>query len=493
MTGALNKHFVIAEDERDLAYPGADLGAGARRTRVLDLHVARGRDLRLYPVRRADGTEAGAVLGWLIDQEAGGLTPDGAEIAAPEAGADFRDWSMRFSGRFVCLLDLGDGPAFHTDPAGLLGAVRATGRGLIASTPALIDAPEDAELKAAFGVPERFGWFPFGLTPRAGVVRVHPNFSFNFNSLEEDRFWSAPPVRENSDGEAALVSAIHRATTVAATALARSALNPISAHLTAGYDSRMVLAATWPARARLVFSTIGAIPGTGADLDAAVAAIIAGRFGLAHEIRPFIESSEADRADWIARTGGCIADHVTGLAATVRSLPPGEVQLAGISGELARAFYWTAAEIGAEAPSTETLLQRIKAPARPRVFEAAEAWRATLPAMDAPRFWDMVYLEQRLGAWAGPAVYGAHQPVPSLSPFNSREIVEAMLSLPTAYRASNRFPTDFIALSEPALNAIPYNRPFGRAALADPTGWLKGMLPKDAKTRLKRLKARLKG
>jgi len=94
------------------------------------------------------------------------------------------------------------------------------------------------------------------------------------------------------------------------------------------------------------------------------------------------------------------------------------------------------------------------------VKEAAN-WLKELPTANLLEKLDLFYLEQRLGCWAGPSMYG---PVGSrflAYAFNSRQIYDKMLSLPADYRRAGRLSKDLIRLKWPELLEFPFNEPLG--------------------------------
>src|SRR5690625_2299119 len=157
--GRLNKHFLIAESPQHLP-------EGWQESESSGWWIGRGPDLRHHPLQRKDGTEAGIVLGWVVDEN--GLLPDGAKLHGPERGQDIAAWSSDVMGRFICLIGAeGEATRLILDASGLLGTVFDPARRAIASIPALLpgeNRPDEA-LQAEFGIPERRGWYPFGLTP----------------------------------------------------------------------------------------------------------------------------------------------------------------------------------------------------------------------------------------------------------------------------------------------------------------------------------------
>jgi hypothetical protein len=482
MAARFNKHFTLAEAAQPLP-------EGWRAAEALGWWIGLGEDLRLHPLRRSDGSPAGAALGWVLGPD--GLLPDGAPLAGPETGEDLADWSAGLAGRFICLVGgQGRRPRVILDAGGLLGAVYDPVRRAVASIPDLLpgEAPRDEALAGSFGIPARRGWYPFGLTPVSGVSRLLPNFELPLDDFTPRRIWplapAAIPARE--PGEA--MPEIYAIAADIARRFCRT--GKVAAHLTAGYDTRMVLAALGPEAARRIPVITVGLPGPNAALDMRVAARLAAQLGLRHEIRPHLPATAADIELWHARTGACIADTVSGMSRTLASWDPGEMQLTGACGEVGRAFYWMPSDIDGPVPDGDELLRRVRAPRTDRTREAAERWLETLPPMSAVRSWDFVYIEQRLGCWAGPAVYGSPQRVPSMSPFNSRRLFAAMLGLPDSYRSGSRFCRDFNQIGWPALNALPFNAPIGLDRLRFLRGQAKALLSKSTRQRLKRLLGR---
>lgn len=347
------------------------------------------------------------------------------------------------------------------DAGGQLGAVHDPERRAIASIPSLVPSKSqrDEALIEEFGLPARHGWYPFGLTPAKGVKRLLPNFALDLDAFTMTRIWPrAPDAIPNIRPDDAM-PLIYSLTAKNARAIAGH--GKFGAHLTAGYDSRMVLAALGPEQAkRGTFVTIG-LPGSNAALDARIAARLATDLGFRHEVRPLLPATAEGLEFWRVQTDECMMDVVSTFVRTLASWDKDEIQLGGGGGEVLRAFYWHAKDIDGPPPDAEELLRRLKMPLTDRTLFAADSWLDTLPGADAVRIWDLAYIEQRLGCWAGPAIYGNPQPLPSFAPFNSRRIHAAMLGLPEKYRLNAQSCRDFIAAGWPELNRYPFNSPFG--------------------------------
>jgi hypothetical protein len=106
-------------------------------------------------------------------------------------------------------------------------------------------------------------------------------------------------------------------------------------------------------------------------------------------------------------------------------------------------------------------LRRFSFPAVDILVKGASNWLSELPTANLLEKLDLFYLEQRLGCWAGPSMYG---PVGSrflAYVFNSRQIYKKMLSLPADYRREGRLSKDLIRLKWPELLEFPFNEPLG--------------------------------
>ncbi len=256
-------------------------------------------------------------------------------------------------------------------------------------------------------------------------------------------------------------------------------------HLTAGFDSRMVLAASRPYIGSSIFETIRS-SSLGTRLDCLIAAALAKRFGLAHEFLDFVEPGAHEVNSWLWRTGYCIYDAVTQLAATIKKYDRRCHSLTGTCGEIGRAYYWSAADINGDEVDAQTLVERLKLPVTAITLTKAEKWLVGLPVSKPSLIWDLAYIEQRLGCWGGPSVYGHDVSHPSLSPFNSRNIYKNILSLPEEYRCSHDFVRAFIKRLWPDLLQVPFNQAYGLRRLLFLRAEISRLLPNNVKRLIKK-------
>jgi hypothetical protein len=443
-----------------------------------------GRSCRLYRLRGAAGDERGYLIGWLFAPELGpGLVPAGA-VPAPRHGQAYEDWARNFSGKFVCYLAGTEGGSFHLDATGSLGVVYDPSDGMLASVPDLLPSVArqaspafDAAREAALGP---IGHFGFGETSVPGIRRLLPNFALDARTFVQTRIW---PTADATDGnhDLARTRRIYEAVRTAVAVGVGDA--PGALHLTAGTDTRMVLAAAWDWRHELPFFTIAPAVG-GRSLDADIAGRLAARFGLEHFLIATGPLAATRRRELLRRTGFCVADGAFEAAAISELLEGQWHFVGGVGGEIGRAFYWNRHDIGAPRPTARELVARTGVVTGPDTLRAAAAWLAGLPDLPTPTIWDLAYLEIRAGHWAGALTYVFRGARPTMSAFNSFAAVREMLALGAEYRASGAYVRDFLALADPALITVPLNRRSGLRALADPRALVKQWLPLAARRRL---------
>jgi hypothetical protein len=367
-----------------------------------------------------------------------------------------------FGGRFaVAVLD-DRHPRFYLDPCGSLSAVYCAHQRIIASTPNLIPYDERTrdrvELAQAIGFPYKQGSYPLGLTPRYGVERILPNHYLDLSAWGTTRHWPAQPLQaevEVKKAVAGIAALVKRNIAAVVTA------TPTYLPLTAGWDSRMLLACARTLADRLELYT-AEIADERAAIDCDTARRIAKRFGLKHRVLKMQKATEADLQEWICRIASSTGEVRGWQSATMfKRLPGAHAVLDGMGGELARGYWWRDEDTATEVISPERLIGLCGCPLEDEPLARAHAWLETVPAANAFQVLSLFFLEQDCGCWAGVWPYAQCDPGFVVFPFCHREIVERMLMLPVSYRRSGRLPRDIIAREWPALLEWPINQPIG--------------------------------
>jgi hypothetical protein len=246
--------------------------------------------------------------------------------------------------------------------------------------------------------------------------------------------------------------------------------------ITAGHDSRMLLACARDRRDRLDLYTLK-LPDRNGARDAWVAAHIAQRLGLRHQRVPMIKPDPRDLELWSYRSG-CVVGEPRGRQATTtfRSLDRSRVRLNGQIGDLLRSPNRIPGDsedsvIGVERVAIQSLLDaggaeyrskaspgQLKVAASTFFLERAERWLAGLRGFDGLTVIDLNYLESSIAPWAGPWAYAEFfDPGFTLFPMCHREVVDTFLAIPETARRDNSLQRTLIRQQWPELLEWPFN------------------------------------
>lgn len=423
--------------------------------------------------------ERSAAVGWLIGDA---ISAEGEFLHAPVSlaatdAAAVPAWLNGLGGRFVCVLAAGAEPAVYLDAGGGLGVVYSARDRLLASTLTLLTAAASSGKEifrqsiTAFPSEKPNQFIPGGLTAHPGIRRLLPNHHLDLIHWQAVRHW---PCREiarvserDTDGPLEEIAAALRQTI-----LATARRGPIFCGLTAGRDSRMLLACARDAVDDCAFFTFDyrATHGPQRDhaIDLHIAEELARRFGLRHRILHPRPAPESLKNDYLLRIGyagnwGKAQDFYEACAqqADLRA-----TLLCGFAGEVGRGYYWHDGDDRSHLTAPE-LLQRMIGMAPPALCPALEEWMAGLPFVDHHLLLDLLYLEHRLGTWAGPHLYGAASFRRKIVPLADPRIFRAMLSLPVEFRRQQRMAHGVIERQWPELLAVPFQDFSGLSRVAD--------------------------
>ncbi len=418
--------------------------------------------LPVTTMRTLDGAEAGWLLGQPITEDAQ-FIEDVVELPFDlnVPPAEIEAWLSRLGGRFLAVWLTPRFERVYLDAGGLLSAVYAREHDLVASTTSLVPysrgCDDDMDLLRASRMPHGRAVLSFGMTSRRGVQRLHPNHYLDLLNWAPRRHWPAEPLDECIDPDEAIhiVSRVIERHIVAATRR-----GPLEMALTAGHDSRMILACAREHFDNVNLFTI-AIPDRTGRRDVDLATRIARRHGLPHHTLPFLSPSQTDLDAWLWRTGSAVSE-LRGWRASRTyggrgdSITP---EITGAGGEAARVAYWRDSGSGHYAITPGVLLDCLNQPHSPGIMASARSWMKWYPASTPVQLLDGFYIEQALGVTAGTLAYGDAGYVRNrVYPFVNREALDAMSRLPEAYKLARRFPQDLIRHNWPELLRTPFNR-----------------------------------
>jgi hypothetical protein len=407
----------------------------------------------------------GWMLGYPISEE-GGLLADGEAHLVPTRAmaspVSFEGFVYAFGGRFAVVLLDGHDPRFYLDPCGSLSAVYCAQQRSVASTsnrsPYRAHTRDRLELEQALGIPYTEGMYPLTMTSRYGVERILPNHYLDLRDWQTVRHWPTQPLAEAASVQEAIAEI---ATILKRQIAAIVARTPTYLPLTAGQDSRMLLACGRELSDRLELFTRDMGDERGA-LDCDTARRIARRFGLRHRVVANEKATEEDREEYMFRISYSTSEFRGWQSATMlRRLPDGHALLIGCAGEVARGYYWQRHDSETTVISPQRLLGYCLCPLEQEPLALMGNWLDTVPALNAFEVLDLFFVEQDLGGWAGILPYAECDPGSWVFPLCHRRILENMLSLPAWYRRAGEMPQDVIAQEWPELLAWPINRAVG--------------------------------
>lgn len=407
----------------------------------------------------------GYILGWAIN-------PDGlllSDIVSVDFCFDDKDFEAKIelyysylSGRFIALSIINF--RLYIDPAGQLSVVYNIATGEIASSLFLISdfhEPID-EFSKVLNFPNVDRFFPFGITINENVIRVIPNHYLDIKSLSQIRHWPVHSEFSHKFSNLSTADIIYSIAEQLKNNIDALAKNyTLSMSLTAGKDSRMLLAAS-----KKYFNSISvfttSIPDKQAILDCKIAEIISKKFNIDHTILNWVSPKAQDLIDWQIKGGFSGAGRTWQSVTTLKQLDSSKIILTGLCGEVGRSFYWRKEDLKGGNLTPSLILKRMGFPEHPKLLKLAQEWCVSLLEFEFCDALDLLYIEQRLGCWAGPNYYG-HDNIVRIAPLSDRKIFELMISLPKEYRYQDAMPKDIIMLLWPDLLSFPFNEPIGIA------------------------------
>ena len=426
------------------------------------------------PIQDRSGAVRGVVLGWLADPQRQVMETDRLEIHGDRIRLDWSDVEAalyRFAGSWIAVLvDPKPDPSASASAAGVASArvyLDADGTlplvvdpetGAAASSAGLLFGRDryvadfDDELYRHLDV-RREGWFTAGLTAHRSLRRVLCNHYLDLDAGRSVRHWPTAPVGTTDDPVAA-TAALMAHTAGVVSAVQRSH-RPVSS-LTAGNETRFLLASCHDSIDDLAFFTIA--PERGASLDVHTAVAMASRFGLDHRVLSTVHATAAEEAEWLYLGGHCVSGPNPVAHPTLRGLSDRDVLLTGLGGEIGRAFLWRKTDAADTPIDAAGINSRLGLPPHDRVIAAIDEWMTTLPDGDSHFLLDMAYLELRMSAWAYANPFGSGKEILHIAPMIGRASYDLMLSLPEEWKRNTRFIASSMTQGWPELAEFPINR-----------------------------------
>jgi hypothetical protein len=313
----------------------------------------------------------------------------------------------------------------------------------------------------------RFG-LPGNASPVPGVRMLPANMALDIRHQTLSRFWpradrAERPVKDVYDS-------VERTLIQSAEAIAKRWRPAIS--LTAGFDSRTTLAAFRHLSPGAVFTyDRGVID----EVDVAIAREICQRLNIHHTLLPSVGPDEAEEV-YAAVKAMTDYTHFEAAAATYLSaFPDGDCihvrsNLAEIGSHRSwfqpppsrfNASRWNAVLTDAERkhePQRNEALRYLQEEMKRLLgllgYDPSNPRKRTLRGYDA---WDLLYWEHRLSTWHSRVLLGSDFAFDTATLFNSRRLLELLLSVPLKDRTKGTLFRSFIAKRCPELADVPIN------------------------------------
>jgi hypothetical protein len=360
----------------------------------------------------------------------------------------------RFAGTFLFILNMLGKQRIYLDANGTKSLVYDPVERVAAATTSLLLSLEDyqekflADLYYSCNV-DGDGWFTAGLTAHRGIRRLLCNHYLDLDSWKPVRHWPNEQLTESADPGAELATITEQ---VKRAIRALSNGQHVSVALTAGNETRLLLSCCRDLLQKVTFVTVAA---PGIPLEVVRAKQLASRFGLNHEILPYVKANKSQAELWERRTSHCISGTNKTMHPSVGPLD-GAIFIGGLGGEIGRGFLWLGSKRSDTIDAVE-IIDRLKLPRHPDVLAAVKEWLHPLDHYDALIKLDLAYMELRMSCWGFADSYALPKQL-EIHPLISRRIYRAMLALPAEMRRNNGMTLSCIKREWPELLTLPINR-----------------------------------
>lgn len=457
------KAVAAVADRQYVLAPGSGCPASFRRERISGRELAFDPWLSLCRLQAESGRVFATLIGFGFDLRAGRRLSDTEVFPLELGGIDAfeRELLPRLVGAFLILTHDPLPPRVYLDPGGSLPLVFSPEDRRAASSTALL--LDDAAYEARFNHPLHQamvvnegvgGWITGDLTAHKGVYRVLPNHYLDLETWSARRYW---PRADSFARWLPLDQAAKRASTAMLqfTTLASREFR-LALSLTAGFDSRLLMASARDSLARCSFYTFTAPSG---QIDSDVSQTLAGRFSLRHQLLTVEDATPAQQAAWDRTVGHCMSEQNRITHQTLHQVDSDAVAV-GMYGELGRCrlYRQDRETINAETIDARFVLARLTLPDFHESLASVETWFDAIAEFPNSVILDLAFLELKFGNWA----MGQHPMHNSirlhLLPFAQRDVFESFLGVEPRQKGTEELFRACIEQLWPELLEVPVNK-----------------------------------
>lgn len=427
--------------------------------------VACSRGLRAYPLLDSRNQRVATVYGLLLRGWAGAglhVTADAVRTDFPVADVDIFEGQVLpgLHGMFQAVTDAPLPHRLYLDTGGCIPAVYCTRSRRIASSAYMLFDREEyqqrflADRYERLVVHEGHGWIAGTLTAHADVWRLLPNHYLDLETLTTHRYWPDGadfPLDMPLETAAQTVAAALRGYIEACVREHDTAIM-----MTAGFDSRILIAASRNVADRISFITLGK---AGDGLDQDMATVIARELHLTHRLQPQVPANAAQQQLWEQYVGHVVRERNRQDFPTLGALSH-DVILTGILGETGRSHLYKqdVDRVNDQPVTASAIVARLTLPPDPETLRTVEEWLDPIRMLPPSAILDLAYDELRGGSWAM-----AQSPIQkamkwSLMPFAQRQVLAAFMSVPPATKGKSALFQRIGEILWPEAMAFPINR-----------------------------------
>ena len=396
------------------------------------------------------------LLGFVLDPDdpaADDTTIIARLCRALEKSRDLPALTSRLGGRWVMIVHDGRDTLLFHDAAGLrqvyyfqpsepaAGIVCASQPGLIAETFGLAVDPAALDYVRSRGDSDcEVYWLPGDTSPYAEVKALLPNHLLRLiENGRAERYWPIADVKPISY-ESGLRESVRLLQGLVASARRR---HPLAVAMTAGWDSRLMLALSKDAAADLYCYTLLYPSISRRSRDVWVPAKLLERLGIPHHLLGYPEHADESFKTVAKRSGSSVHPPYCLDAQAIREhYPADRLCLTGDVAEVVKVHYRLPGRRGARQgarPTAAELAIVAKVGAHPFALAAYDAWLADAPQHGHLDLLDLFCWEQMAGRWHGQirAEYDIVQE--SLAPLDCRSLLVTMLAVDERHRTGPKF------------------------------------------------------
>jgi len=443
----------------------AEIPAGYDLVQINSAWLASDRRLRLSHIRDVNERPVAAVVGFVYSGFADAFLPAG-EIKLPIAVTSLDDLERlllpELAGLYILLTASPFPPRVYMDHGGSFPLVYSVRDRRAASSPALLLNEDQYERRFLRTLHQQLitregggGWISGNLTAHDGVCRVLPNHYLDLESWKVSRFWPKSddfkqwrPLNEATIDAAEALRKFSRAATGDFS---------VAVTMTAGFDSRLLLAGCRDVISNCQFFTLAA---PGAELDMVVSQTLAKRFRLNHRVMPLHQASEREMAIWDRMVGDCMREAPRQTHVTLRDLVDCDAVFTGMYGEVGRCRLYRQdfERINAGQINERFVLDRLTLPPHPLLLADVANWLSELDGQPNSVVLDLAFLELKFGSWAMGQRPISNSIKLNLLPFAQRKIFEAFIGVAPAEKGTETLFWSTINLIWPELSQLPINK-----------------------------------